>query len=772
MRELTVVLLMLLPLISGASLAQDSEQDLFSMSGNVYDSEGDLAGDTSIRVIPMDSIWSTDGSYSFDGIPPGEHTVRAYFMDDGHTVVYRKISIQSNLEIDWHVDKNWVTFKQEENEDYDSVLVELIQTSESLQGYSNIGEFGPHDIGGYYTLMATYDDHNDSTQYVHFRMEAGSSSNPSPNHFQLSHGHNSIYGFLSDLDGNPATGVTVSAGDKSSMTNSDGFYLLQNLKVGTTHNVTATYWGNELMQPMPVEITSNHGWTNLTATADKNMPEFANFSTQIITSSLEEVDVHWSGGNYTDYYSLYLDGDLVYRGEQESFVFDPLEPGNYYFSVEASNSNGSKRNPQELRVVILPIQSDSDLWSTGMSWNYTILHTPYYQQNKTYTTIGSESIHDAYGNLIEAYLLRISDEEYEEGEKAFRWVDKNNLMTTHTYWVDSPSVSSYYQEGFLGWEFTDSSGNSVNPLEYRGVEEINLHFNRTNIIGVPGHPNGYEDTTNKVQITQNYEIETIAGIFKTTYLRITDDNDGVVSWEMWYNETVRNWVKVIDRIPGSHSDVVSWELTSFEVPVTPQFITEDGSKFTDDDFAIEWANFQGASSYELTENGKLIYAGQDTNFSMNDRADGQYTYGLRAIMDTGTTIDGEMISIRVSFVLQPPIFLTDSHSIEGTTSEVSWSPVEGEALYTVLVMYGDGTSSIAYEGIGSSITVDILEPGINRIRVMATLSDGVTSEYSDSIFITTPEETEEADSLPFQSSIATLMILSSALLFARRRDFG
>ena len=769
MRELTVVLLMLLPLLSGASLAQDSEQDLYGISGNVYDSEGDLAGATSIKVGSMNSIWSTDGSYSFDGIPPGEHTARAYFMNDGHTVVYRKISIQSDLEIDWHVDKNWVTFELEENEVYDPVSVELIQTSESLQEYSNIGEFGPHEIGRYFTLLATYDDHNGSSQYIHFRMEAGSSSNPSPNHFQLSHGHNSIYGFLSDLDGNPEPGVTVRAGNKSSLTNSDGFYLLQNLEVGTTQNITAMVWGNELMQSIPVEITGDHGWTNLTATSNKNMPEFANFSTQIITSSLEKVDIHWSGGNYTDYYSLYLNGDLVYRGEQESYVFDPQEPGNYYFSVEASNSNGSKRNSQELRVVILPIQSDSDLWSTGMSWNYTILHTPYYQQNKTYTTIGTESIHDAYGNLVEAYLLRISDEDYEEGEKAFRWVDKNNLMTTHTYWVDSPSVSSYYQEGFLGWEFTDSSGNSVNPLEYHAEDEINLHFNRTNIIGVPGHPNGYDDTTNKVQITQNYEIETIAGIFKTTYLRITDDNDGVVSWEMWYNETVRNWVKIIDRIPGSHSDVVSWELTSFEVPVTPQFITEDGSKITDDDFTIEWANFQGAGSYELTENGKLIYAGQDTNFSIKDKADGEYTYGLRAIMDTGTTIDGEMIVVRVSFVLHPPVFLTDSHTIEGTSSEVSWSTVEGEVQYTVLVLYDDGTSSIAYEGNENSITVDVLEPGINRIRVMATLSDGVTSEYSDSIFITTPEETEGADNLPFQTSITTLMIFFSAPMFARRR---
>ena len=64
MRELTVVLLMLLPLLSGASLAQDSEQDLFSIYGNVYDSEGELAGATSIKVGSMNSIWSTDGILS------------------------------------------------------------------------------------------------------------------------------------------------------------------------------------------------------------------------------------------------------------------------------------------------------------------------------------------------------------------------------------------------------------------------------------------------------------------------------------------------------------------------------------------------------------------------------------------------------------------------------------------------------------------------------------------------------------------------------------
>ncbi len=764
-----VAVLVTVSYFPGTSLGQDSGEELHALSGSVYNAEGQPAGATSVKVASMDSVWSTEGTYSIGGIPSGEHTARAYFMDDGHTVVYRKIMISSDSVIDWHKGKNWVTFEFGEDSTLTPTSVELTQTSEETESYSGLGEFGPHDIGSYYSLVANYDDGTESSQHIHFRMEAGSSSDPSPNHFDFNHGHNSVYGFMQDSNGTPVPDVKVTTGELSFSTNSDGFFLFQNLEVGTSHTFSASYWGNELMEPVTTEIFSGENWMNLTASVEKNMPDYANFTTQIITTSVESVNVHWVGGEYTDYYSLFLDDELVYRGEQEYYRFDPQQPGNYYFSLETTNSNGSRMNPKELRVVVLPMQSSSDLWSSGMSWDYSILHTPYFQQNKTYTAIGSEMVQDSFGNLVESYIVRVSDDEYEEGEKAFRWVDSESLMTVHTYWADSPSVSSYYQEGFLGWRFSDTSGNTVNPLHYRGVEDVSLHFNRTNIIGVPGHPNGYDDTTNKVEITHGVSLETPAGSFMTTYLRITDDGDGVVSWEMWYNETVRNWVKVIDRIPGSHSDVVSWELTSFEVPVTPQFITENDSKLTDDEFNIEWASFQGALAYELTENGDLIYNGQATNFSVTDRADGAYIYEIRALMETGRTIDGESIHLTVSFVLNPPTFSTNSHSIDGTSAELSWSEVEGEAQYTVLVIYGDGTSSVAYEGTENSARVDVLEPGINRIRVKAALSDGVASEYSDSIFITVSED-DDSDRLPFHSSVATILLLLTVPMLSRRRE--
>lgn len=80
--------------------ADDSELETFTLSGNVYNSNGDLAAETSIKVDSMTSSWSDNGNYEFEGITHGEHTVRAYFMNDGHTVVYRKMFFESDMNLD------------------------------------------------------------------------------------------------------------------------------------------------------------------------------------------------------------------------------------------------------------------------------------------------------------------------------------------------------------------------------------------------------------------------------------------------------------------------------------------------------------------------------------------------------------------------------------------------------------------------------------------------------------------------------------------------
>ena len=57
----------------------------------------------------MESVLSSDGRLQFPRHQPGEHVVRAYFMNDGHTVAYRKILIEEDTTLDWYEGHNWIT---------------------------------------------------------------------------------------------------------------------------------------------------------------------------------------------------------------------------------------------------------------------------------------------------------------------------------------------------------------------------------------------------------------------------------------------------------------------------------------------------------------------------------------------------------------------------------------------------------------------------------------------------------------------------------------
>ena len=102
----TCLLLVMVPLSADA---EEPVEETFTLSGNVFDSNGDPAAETSIKVDSMTSSWSEGGNYSFEGITSGEHTVRAYFMNNGHTVVYRKMVIESDMNLDWYEGRNWIT---------------------------------------------------------------------------------------------------------------------------------------------------------------------------------------------------------------------------------------------------------------------------------------------------------------------------------------------------------------------------------------------------------------------------------------------------------------------------------------------------------------------------------------------------------------------------------------------------------------------------------------------------------------------------------------
>ena len=721
----------------------ENENVTFTLSGNVYDQNGNIADSTSIKVDSMNSVWSnlTDGSYEFTGISPGEHTVRAYFMNNGHTVVYRKMFFSGDMQLDWHVGKSGATAEmfddQGERVDNSSLsTIQLLELEESHTLDDGRTEFASLNLGDYYTLMGEYGEIDGSTQYVHFKLEPGSATTPSVNDFDFHHGMNSRYGFITDNFGNPLTEVVVSNGEQSVVTNTEGFYLLQNLPVGSEQNYTFTQGTQQVIDSFSDIVQDGPGWLNFTSNVEVEMPENVTFVTQMQTITSNQFEIEWDGGEYTDFYSLYQgevdEENLIYRGYAESFIFNPEDSGTIEFRIVANNSNGSTENSQPLLLIVLLEGSDQELWSSGMSWHYSVLHTPEYHQNKTYTVIGSEVITDAFNRERDTFLLRVSDENYEEGEKAYRWVDSQNLLNVKTYWVDAPSSSSYFQEGQFGWNFTNN-GQEVDLLS--SEPPTSLHFNRTNIIGVPGHPNGYDDTINSITVEYGVEVSTPAGIFDTTHISIVDENDDIVSWELWYNSTVRNYVKIVDRLPGSHSEMVEYELTSFDVPLIPQFITEE-SNLSINDFTIEWANFQGAESYQLLENNQIIYSGNQLSFEIVNKTDGEYSFQVNAIMPSGHLVEGQVLLLNVEFIQPPPIFLTSTQNIDSSEDVlIEWTSIEDSAWYSLIVNYSDGSSEEIYNGSSNFTTINDLDNGQNRLRVKVVLNNQIESIYSDSIYV-------------------------------------
>ncbi len=786
MRKVNAILLVFILMvctIPNDSIAEENSEQTFTISGTIYDSTGThIANRTSIKVDSLNSVWSDDqGTYSIPGITSGEHIIRAYFMNDGHTVSYRTIDVYSDIILDWYVGNNWFTLEMKDSEgnlisNSQNNTFKLAETQESVSVDEGKGVLGPLEIGQYYTIKANFGSIDNSSQYLFVPLQSGSSSYPYLNDYSFQHGLTNKFGFITDINGVGMPDVVVSSGTKSTITNDDGYFVLTGFEIGTSYDFNFTRSGINIINPTTLNISDESSWMNLTSNITVELPELPYFTTQVQTISESKLMLEWVGGNFTDYFSVYQNGNLLYRGTQTQFLFQTEISGSYEFNIEATNQNGSTLNNYSLLIIVLPKSSQSDSWTSGMSWNYETVYTPLTEfkvHNISMTVVGTETVTDSFGRTKESFLTRINSNTSEPGTQSYRWIDTQNFFTLHTYWVDAPSSSSYYMEGTLGWYFTNTTGVEVNPLE--SDETLSMHFNRTNVIGVPGHPDGTDDTQNSVEINHNVTITTKAGTFSTTHIVISDKNDGIVSWELWYNDTVKNWVKIIDRLPGTHSEMVVKELSSYYFPIVPQFITES-KVINENDFSIQWADFAGAVSYQLMENNNLIYSGNNTSFNIEQKLDGNYSYQINAEMVSGEIVEGNFIQLDVFYILPPPSFITESQTIISTDEiRISWqSSTESVSWYSLILIDSEGEVLELYNGTETSFLVENLDDGQNRFRVKQGIENGKFSQFSDSIFINVDnsmkdnEDSEKTPDVPLIIVIFT--ILFSAYVF-KKGDF-
>lgn len=767
MKALTLALLMLGSLTLSIVSAEDGDGSAtHTLSGTVYDSQGNIADQTYVKVVPMASVLSntTDGSYEFTGISTGLHAARAYFMNNGHTVSYRALYMDSDLTLDWVEGSNWVTMQFEDvngnSLDFDNsnVSVTLLETGEQVSFDSPLLEFNLNPLNQYYTLKTVFDSVEDDAQYLHFRMNQGNGvDDMMPNHFVVQQSTSNLYGYVYGTDGLPLTETTISSSTHSVKTNSDGFYRFDNLALGSNHTFSFEKSGDVPLPSHTVTIDSASGWMNFTATQSFEYPEPAQFTESEKTIGMESYTIQWLAGNLTNSYHLYSDGELLYTGVNTYYEFTPESQGSYEFTLVSFNPNGSTESPDSLLLIALGDETGEDLWSVGMSWEYKLTYMPMHEQNVTITALERESVFDAFGVEQTVFKTRHKYDTELEGEKSYRWYDTTNLLPIQTYWRDAPFESSYFQEGTLGWDFTESNSTTPTSL-FSSSDEFDLHFNRTNVIGVPGHPNGYDDTMNRV--TRSYEeVTTSAGTFQTTHYSMVDLNDGIVSWELWYSDTVRNFVKKIDRLPGSHSEQVMYELTSFDVPTAPQFLNEAGN-VSSSHYTLEWAEFQGAQSYTLLEGDSVLYQGNNTSFDVNDQPDGVYTYQILANMPNNFQTQVSEVELNVFEIITVPEVVVSTVSIvEGEPVTLSWASSDDAVWYSILLQNDLGETTEYYNGTSSSVDVSDLEPGLNRLRVRTGSADGKMSDYSASVFVTVEADSEPADS-PFFGIIFTVGLIA------------
>ena len=767
MKALTLAFLMLGSLTLSMVSAEDGDGSAtHTLSGTVYDSQGNIADQTYVKVVPMASVLSntTDGSYEFTGISTGLHAARAYFMNNGHTVSYRALYMDSDLTLDWVEGSNWVTMQFEDvngnSLDFDNsnVSVTLLETGEQVSFDSPLLEFNLNPLNQYYTLKTVFDSVEDDAQYLHFRMNQGNGvDDMMPNHFVVQQSTSNLYGYVYGTDGLPLTETTISSSTHSVKTNSDGFYRFDNLALGSNHTFSFEKSGDVPLPSHTVTIDSASGWMNFTATQSFEYPGPAQFTESEKTIGMEPYTIQWLAGNLTNSYHLYSDGELLYTGVNTYYEFTPESQGSYEFTLVSFNPNGSTESPDSLLLIALGDETGEDLWSVGMSWEYKLTYMPMHEQNVTITALERESVFDAFGVEQTVFKTRHKYDTELEGEKSYRWYDTTNLLPIQTYWRDAPFESSYFQEGTLGWDFTESNSTTPTSL-FSSSDEFDLHFNRTNVIGVPGHPNGYDDTMNRV--TRSYEeVTTSAGTFQTTHYSMVDLNDGIVSWELWYSDTVRNFVKKIDRLPGSHSEQVMYELTSFDVPTAPQFLNEAGN-VSSSHYTLEWAEFQGAQSYTLLEGDSVLYQGNNTSFDVNDQPDGVYTYQILANMPNNFQTQVSEVELNVfEIITVPEVVVSNVSIVEGEPVTLSWPSSDDAVWYSILLQNDLGETTEYYNGTSSSVDVSDLEPGLNRLRVRTGSADGKMSDYSASVFVTVEADSEPADS-PFFGIIFTVGLIA------------
>lgn len=749
-----------------ASVAASDAPETYTITGHVLLENGQAAGSSTVRLDDRGSVMTDQGTYVIEDVAPGRHTIRAYFMSDGHVAIYREIMVTGDASVNFTIGQNVVTASVSDPQG--NPLIGDLRTLEgpwtSADGWT---EFGPFPTGTLVEVQALFDDGSTATHAV--RSDGGKIGEPSRNHVPVTHGTTGVYGFVQDQLGNPVANIDVTTGSRTATTRDDGMYSMNGLSTTVNHTFSYTQQGLEVAGNQSVVLDGTSGWKNLTLERALVLPGNVSFTTGANVVSMQPFVIEWTTAQHANRYVLTLDGIPMYDGPSTAFTFTPQSEGEHRFGLEAYNPNGSTAAFQDLLMIVLPEQGENGHWTAGMQWTYDQTYTPAASDGvlrRTYTCLGTETVSDAFGVERSTYLLDVHDPNYLPDERSMRWVDEESLLAVRSYWSDDPSSSNQFTDASLGWTFTDEQGQPSTLMN----GSTSVWFNRTTVIGVPGHPNGYDDTNNTISVEEDVSVTTPAGSFLTTKYTLTDDDDGVVSWELYYNATVRNFVKVVDRLPGSHSDMVEKVLVAFDVPTAPVFITES-SQVSTRTVDLEWGAFPGADRYVVIHDGAEMYNGTATNLTTSEFEDGTYTFTVEAIMADGRRLASDDLTLEVTYVSPTPTFDTGPTTADAEDEiQLSWSHDAG-VTFVLLHERPDGSME-EVEDLNLRTHMAVVDDvGRHRFRVKAIEADGSTSEWSESVvvMVAEPNDAPEQTNNPWVIIAGGLVFLTIGIQLVRGR---
>jgi len=139
----------------------------------------------------------------------------------------------------------------------------------------------------------------------------------------------------------------------------------------------------------------------------------------------------------------------------------------------------------------------------------------------------------------------------------------------------------------------------------------------------------------------------------------------------------------------------------------PESIGASPNPSTNGTYSLTWSQVSGAIRYELAEAGnggaeQTVYSGADRSWQASGKANGEYTYRVRACSASICGNYSGTVTVKVESGI-PSLAIAPNPSVTGTYT-ATWSAVAGATRYVLKETPAGGTERTAYDGPNTTWT--------------------------------------------------------------------